>query len=159
MTRKFLVSDPEKCTGCRICEIVCSAVKEKVFNPSFSRIRTVFTWPDQNVALACRLCEDPSCVRACPRNALRANRVTGVVEVESAKCDGCRWCMEACKFGAMLIHSRDKTVKICDLCEGAPKCVEFCPTEALELRTAEDFSQRTRRRAISTLITGADEKL
>jgi len=35
---KVLVIDYHKCTGCRLCELVCSVVNEGVSNPARSRI-------------------------------------------------------------------------------------------------------------------------
>ena len=40
MTRVLAV-DYEKCTGCRLCELVCSVRHEGVSNPARSRIRIV----------------------------------------------------------------------------------------------------------------------
>ena len=68
--RKFVSVDPEKCVGCQICEYACSFNKEKAFNPLKSRIRVVRVNQLANMAVTCRLCEDPACVAACPRDAL-----------------------------------------------------------------------------------------
>ena len=38
---KIVTINPDKCTGCRICELVCSMAKEGEFNPKRSRIRVV----------------------------------------------------------------------------------------------------------------------
>ena len=70
--RKFVSADPEKCVGCQICEYACSFTKEKAFNPLKSRIRVVRVNQLANMAVTCRLCEDPACVAACPRDALNA---------------------------------------------------------------------------------------
>jgi len=43
--RKMLIADPQKCTGCRICEIVCVVNKEGVSNPSRAHIAVV-RWED-----------------------------------------------------------------------------------------------------------------
>ena len=157
MARTFIVSDPEKCTGCRICEMVCSAVKEGEFNPLLSRIRTVQLDVVVNTSLACRLCENPTCVRSCPRKALSVEEKTGVVLVDEGKCSGCGWCIEACEFGVLVLHPERKVVIVCDLCEGEPKCVEFCPKDALEFRTVEEVAQRTRGEAVRRLLMESSE--
>ena len=36
---KVLIVDTDKCTGCRICELVCSMAKQGEFNPRKSFIR------------------------------------------------------------------------------------------------------------------------
>jgi len=35
---KFVGADFEKCTGCRVCELVCALENEKTFDPKLSRI-------------------------------------------------------------------------------------------------------------------------
>jgi Fe-S-cluster-containing hydrogenase component 2 len=38
---KVLIVDGEKCTGCRVCELVCSMARDGVYNPKRSRIRVL----------------------------------------------------------------------------------------------------------------------
>ena len=38
---KVLIVDVDKCTGCRICELVCSMAKQGEFNPKKSYIRVM----------------------------------------------------------------------------------------------------------------------
>jgi carbon-monoxide dehydrogenase iron sulfur subunit len=161
MQRRFVVSDIEKCTGCKICEYVCSAVKEKGFNPSLSRIRTVRIEPTYNIAIACRLCEGPPCVAACPEKALSREEKTGIIRVKEDKCNGCGWCIEACEFGAIMLHPVKKGVVVCDLCDGDPKCVSYCPRGALSLLASEEISQEARKKKYRTRIiaTGAHESI
>ena len=70
---KFIVCDIEKCSGCKICELVCSAVKERGFNPLLSRIRVIKSEPFINMAVTCRMCEEPKCVKSCPNKAIQIN--------------------------------------------------------------------------------------
>ena len=151
--RKFVAADPEKCTGCSICELVCSLEKEKVFSLHYSRIKVVRLHGILNVVTACRFCEDAKCVKVCPREALMQLEETGIISVDDEKCNACGWCIEACDFGAITIHSDKPTVLICDLCNGEPKCVEWCPEEALSLMTEEELNRKmqaaTLRKAVS----------
>ena len=151
--RKFIVSEPEKCTGCRICELGCSAAKEGAFDPLSSRIRMVRIEHLADMALTCRLCEIPKCVRSCPEKALRQDEKTGVILVDEQKCTACKWCMEACEFGAILLHPNKKVVAVCDLCEGDPKCISFCPKEALQLMSGEELGQKMRRATLTKLLS------
>lgn len=80
--RKFVSADPDKCVGCQVCEYVCSLTNDKVFNPLKSRIRVVRINQLINLAVTCRLCEDPPCVAACPRDALTQSEETGTVSVD-----------------------------------------------------------------------------
>jgi len=157
---EFVTVIPDKCVGCRICEYVCSLEKDKVFNPTRSRIRVVRIYPTTNASLTCRLCEDAPCVIACPRKALTQSEETGVILIEDDLCNGCGWCFEACDFGAITLDPEKKVVRICDLCidrEDGPMCVEWCPEEALELTTKDILSQKARIDSIQRLIKAAAE--
>jgi TPP-dependent indolepyruvate ferredoxin oxidoreductase alpha subunit len=130
---QFINCNTDKCTGCEICEYACSAVKEKVFNPTKSRIRTLRLNVLSNMAITCRACKDAPCVSACPKDALSQSKETHVVNVDEAKCDGCSWCICACEYGAVTLHPNSRKAMVCDTCNGEPKCIEFCPESALTL--------------------------
>ena len=141
--RRFVSADPSKCIGCNICEYVCALEKKRSFNPLRSRIRVVRLHPLVNVTVACRFCEDAPCVHACPRNALKQSEENGVVLIDEEKCDACGWCIQACDYGAITLNPEKKVVMACDLCGGEPKCIDFCPEEALELVTEDVVAQKT----------------
>jgi len=123
----------EKCTGCRICEIVCSSTREGLYAPKVSRVRLVqneekgFDCP-----IACKLCEKPPCVAACPTKALTQHPLRHSVIVKKALCIGCGLCVEYCPIGAISIHPERKMAAVCDLCLGEPLCQKVCPTHAIE---------------------------
>lgn len=132
---RFILADPEKCIGCRTCEVACMMSHQDAAAPDAltSRIRVVkggtFT-----TAVGCHQCEDAPCANVCPSGAIR--RTAGAWLVDQARCIGCKSCMVACPFGAMQVRyvaERARALK-CDLCahrEGGPACVEACPTRAL----------------------------
>lgn len=138
--RQFVFADPSKCIGCGLCELACVIEKEKSLDATKSRIKVVHLGPLANMAVACRLCENAPCVRACPREALWQDE-KGIIRVEDEKCDICGWCIEACPYGAIVLDTERTTVLICDTCDGEPKCMEFCPTEALFWATEEEASK------------------
>jgi len=141
--RKFVAVDPGKCTGCSLCEYVCALEKnEALWNPLRSRIRVVRLTPAFNIAMTCRFCEDAPCVRACPREALNQSEENGIILINEARCDGCGWCVQACPYGGIAVHPDKNSVLVCDLCDGEPKCVEFCPEEALELVTEDEAASK-----------------
>ena len=142
-SRKFVSVDPGKCTGCGICEYACTTEKEETRgNPLCSRIRVIRMTPLFNFALACRACEDAPCVKACPEKALVQSENTGWIIVKDKQCKGCDWCVQACPHGGIMIHSDTGKAVACDLCNGEPKCVEFCPEEALELVSSNDEADK-----------------
>jgi len=90
--------------------------------------------------MTCRFCEDAFCVKACPRGALEQSE-RGTIIVDEDKCNACCWCLQACPHGGIVLHPT-KRVVTCDLCDEEPKCVEFCPEEALELVSDDRVSEK-----------------
>ncbi|RLI29543.1 MAG: 4Fe-4S dicluster domain-containing protein [Candidatus Hecatellales archaeon] len=129
---KILVVTPEKCTGCRICEMACSLHKEGVCSPSRSRIHVV-KWEREgiDVPMVCWHCEDAPCAKACPVKAIYRDEETKAVLIDEDLCIGCRECMAVCPFGGVVMSDEGKMVK-CDLCGGDPFCAKLCPTEAIQ---------------------------
>ena len=157
MQHRYIVCEPELCTGCQLCEFACSAEKEGAFNPDLFRIRTARPELSIMASIACRLCENPPCIESCPRQALTVNENNGTIVLDKVRCVGCGWCIEACDFGAIALDSRSKFVVIYDLCADLPepKCIEICPQKALFLGTAEEIAQKARDRTAKQEITPA----
>lgn len=153
MERKYIDCDPERCTGCQICELACSTEKNGDFNAEVSRIHLVLVSPASAVSIACRFCENTPCISACPREALKMDEAANVIRLDKMRCTGCGWCIEACDFGAIVMDRSTKSVVICDLCEGRsqPKCVEFCSKQALKVSTLAITAQKARKQAAKSL--------
>jgi len=155
---KVLKTDYEKCTGCRLCELVCSVWHDHVSSPIRARIR-VIKWEADGiyVPLSCQQCEDAPCMIGCPVKALTRNMEMGRVEIDYGKCIGCRTCVSVCPFGAMHFVPTDRKVIKCDLCDGDPQCVRFCDVKAVRLVEAGDVSLQKGREA-ARRIQAADHK-
>ena len=148
----ILKIDYEKCTGCRLCELVCAVKHDRVSNPSRSRIR-VIKWESEGVYIpvSCQQCEDAPCVLGCPAKALKRNGDMERVEVDYDKCIGCRTCVSVCPFGAMNYNAVDRKVAKCDLCDGDPQCVRFCEIEAVRFVETRDLGLQKGREAARRL--------
>ncbi len=136
---RALQLEPEKCTGCRQCEMACSFENEGAFNPSKSRIR-VFGFEDEGryAPYTCTQCADAWCLHACPVDAITLNAATGAKEVHAATCVGCKVCTIACPFGTINYASDSGKVVKCDLCGGDPWCAKACPTGAITYVAADE---------------------
>lgn len=129
---KGIVIAPDKCTGCKTCELACSFTKTDSFNPKDSAISVLaYDEVGLQVPMTCLQCEDPHCMAVCTVNAITKDQRTGVVTVDKEKCIGCKMCVSACSFGNMTYSSRMKVAVKCDLCSGHPQCVRMCPTDAI----------------------------
>jgi carbon-monoxide dehydrogenase iron sulfur subunit len=135
---KTISVDPSKCTGCRLCELVCSVKNEGIANPYLARIHVV-KWEFEcfEIPMLCRQCDVPFCTAVCPVNALYKDEALGRVVVDYDRCVGCRMCVLACPFGGMKYDTRGQKVVKCQLCDGGPTCVKFCDTQALQYIDAD----------------------
>ena len=121
----------DNCSGCRMCEIVCSLHHEGQIWPEASRVRVFMLIPGIELPHLCVQCHDYPCVDACPVEALSIHEKTGAVIVETEKCTACGICKQRCQVHAVSI---DEVAKI-DLakCLGCGLCVTGCPDEAVKL--------------------------
>ncbi len=143
-----LMVEPEKCTGCRTCELFCSLKNQGEVNPARSRIHVVRSQTDgviTTVPIVCQQCDDPLCMAMCPAGALSRNLETFAVVVDTDKCLGCRTCVEVCPFGAPSVDPRTGKSDKCDLCGGDPTCVKYCSQEAIKFVFAEEESMTRKR--------------
>ena len=96
---KVLKVDYQKCTGCRLCELVCSVSHHGISNPARSRIK-VMKWETEGlyIPMSCQQCEDAPCMSACPVKAISRDETLGRVMVDYDVCIGCRTCVSVCPF-------------------------------------------------------------
>jgi Fe-S-cluster-containing dehydrogenase component len=156
----------EKCIGCNRCVEACKAENNVPDEPYFFRtwveryvvkkdgatVTCISTQPrrtDQTPPAAeeqdalrsffvpklCNHCAHPPCVQVCPVGATFSTE-DGVVLVDSQRCIGCRYCIQACPYGARYLNHKTNTADKCTFCyhrvrKGLlPACVEVCPTQA-----------------------------
>lgn len=131
MSYRLLVN-PSLCTGCRLCELVCSLRHEKQFNPERSRIRILkVERSGLDVPITCLHCNPAYCIKVCPTGAMVRDEETGAVVIRSENCISCGLCISLCPVGAPAFEPEGRKVIKCDLCDGDPRCVKFCGTDAL----------------------------
>ncbi len=137
---KRIVLRLDYCIGCQACEAACRSRFKGEARIRYGRVtETVF------VPLACRHCEEPLCVAACPFDVIRRDEKTGFVYQSNFHCVGCRSCVLACPFGVLdtdLLRSISQKCSLCnDRAEG-PRCVATCPTGALQFVEEEEVVEK-----------------
>lgn len=130
----FVVADPHKCIGCKVCEVVCAVSHSKqegktvgaVDIPLMPKLFVVKT-SKVTMPIQCRHCEDAPCANVCPVSAI--SQIHNKIIVDEEVCIGCKTCMMACPFGAMDIAPLYK--------DG-----ELVMQEVLESETEEGFVRK-----------------
>ncbi len=137
-TPKVLAVDPQKCNGCKLCEIACSLFHEGEVDPARSRIH-LLEWNIEGIFLPvlCQHCVDAPCKAACPKDAISWQDDWGRVVIDYDRCVSCQMCVAACPFGAIGFDKAREVVFKCDLCNGQPQCVNFCEPGALKFAYAD----------------------
>lgn len=123
--------DLSKCTGCKLCQMACSASHYEVFNPEKARLRIIHEYNDDGIRIAsnsCIFCK--KCEKVCPVSAISNNGRWMIVDED--KCIGCGTCVKNCPTNVIFLNQK-KSV-ICDLCGGDPQCVEWCPKGVISLK-------------------------
>jgi predicted molibdopterin-dependent oxidoreductase YjgC len=77
MTKYQLSTFPEKCAGCLRCQLACSEVYTRAFNPSAARIRVEISGADCTMAFSeecnqCGICADHCFYEALVKKPLEA---------------------------------------------------------------------------------------
>ena len=151
MSQMNLIINADICTGCRLCESICSLVKEKEVNPAKARIHNeVHLFEGMRIPRVCINCADPSCIPVCPSEALTKDEETGWVNLDYKKCTMCLLCVDACHYGGIRLSPEDKILK-CDLCGGDPECVKFCEIGAISFAPREPQKLTQARKALEPL--------
>ena len=102
-----LAIHPEKCTGCKQCELACSWVQTGTFQPSRSLIRVhVFDEQASFAPYTCFQCSEAWCMQACPVNAIEVDERAETVFLDQELCVGCGICVTACKPDCLSLARR-----------------------------------------------------
>ena len=145
---KVFVIDHSRCIGCQACVQAC---EECGTHRGTSLIHLDHIDPGvstQTTPTVCMHCEDPTCAKVCPADAIKQNEAGVVQSALKPRCIGCSNCVLACPFGVPRYFPEPDQMMKCDMCfdrtsEGrAPMCASVCPSEALWYGTPDEFEQR-----------------
>ena len=141
-----LVIDQERCIGCEACTVACKnensgsvgyihvktehSAQKDIPHGTFPNVRMTF------MPLVCNHCDNPSCVAACPIDAIE-KRSNGIVMLDQEQCDGCQSCLDDCPYNAITFNEENDVAEKCNLClhrieaELEPFCVICCEGQAI----------------------------
>ena len=150
---KTVFVNPERCIGCKQCQIACAVAHSRSKNLYHAVFESVTPRPRILVAPGlylntsfpnkCRHCDPAPCMTVCPTGAISRDVDQGVVLVDDRKCITCAMCATVCPFDVLTFYPLpavgiNKPVAVkCDQCidrqaEGEiPACVEACKVDAL----------------------------
>ncbi len=177
---KTVIVHPERCIGCKQCEIACAVAHSKTKNLFSMLSEEVLSKPRIHVEVGadlltfpnkCRHCNPAPCEQVCPTGALYRDEETGGVLIDYGKCISCAMCAIACPFGVITFGktykvdlNREVNVK-CDNCierqmDGKePACVEACKTGALEFGEINELIAKSRKKVTFTITKSPDEEV
>lgn len=158
---KALLIDIGKCNGCHCCQIACK--DEHVANdwspiakpqPEVGHFWLKLTDVEQGsipkvrvryMSEICQHCDAAPCMAACKSNAIY-KRDDGIVIIDPEKCTGNQNCMDACPYKVIYFNKDINIAQKCTMCAHLldkgwkePRCVDVCPTGALQFGEEEDL--------------------
>lgn len=129
----------DKCTGCRLCEAVCSARLVGNFNSAKAAVHVESSLPKEVLIrpFMCIHCDEHPCADSCPVSAIVKNEETGLYTVDKSLCTSCGTCVQACPYKGIRLAPDDNLAIKCDFCNGQPRCVDICPKQTIVTITGE----------------------
>ena len=91
----------------------------------------------QTSVQVCMHCEDPTCAKVCPADAITKDEFGVVHSASTARCIACSNCVVACPFGVPKKVEQTQLMMKCNMCYDRtsvgkrPMCATVCPTGAL----------------------------
>lgn len=145
---KRFVIDHSRCVGCQACVQACEECGTHRGTSLIHLEQVDAGVTTQTAPTVCMHCDDPTCARVCPADAIKQNELGVVQSALKPRCIGCSNCVYACPFGVPRYFPEPDQMMKCDMCfdrtsQGlAPMCASVCPSEALWYGTAEEFAER-----------------
>jgi len=142
------VIDHSRCIGCEACVHACEECGTHRGTSLIHLDQLDAGVTTQTAPTVCMHCEDPTCAKVCPADAIKQDESGVVQSALNPRCIGCSNCVLACPFGVPRYFPEPDQMMKCDMCfdrtsQGlAPMCASVCPSEALWYGTVEEFAGR-----------------
>lgn len=152
--------DQSRCIGCQACVQACG---ECDTHRGHSMIHLEYVDRPTGVQTApvvCMHCEDPTCAKVCPADAIKQDDQGIVHTAAKPRCVSCSNCVLACPFGVPKMNDSYELMMKCDMCYDRtsigkkPMCATVCPSDALYYGKREDIERVRQERPINEFQFG-----
>ena len=172
---KTVFVNPERCIGCKQCQIACAVEHSKskslfgaVFETPTPRPRILVApglYLDTSFPNKCRHCDPAPCMTVCPTGAISRDADLDIVVVDGYKCITCAMCAMVCPFDVLTFYPSPSvqlekpTALKCDHCIDrqrrgeTPACVEACKVDALVFGELNELVKTARTRLAESVST------
>lgn len=131
MTKRAMVMDLDRCTGCQSCIVACKFENSIGLGDYWCDVVDMGpygTHPDISMywlTFQCQQCENAPCVQVCPTGASYRDPDSNVVLISKEDCIGCKMCAIACPYSdsagahrpsARWYNAREGVMEKCTLC-------------------------------------------
>jgi len=153
--------DPSRCIGCQACAQACGECDTHRGTPMIHLEYTHRPTGVQTAPVVCMHCEDPTCAKVCPADAIKQDDAGVVLSAAKPRCVACSNCVVACPFGVPKMQLRHELMMKCDMCYDRtsvgkkPMCATVCPSEALYYGPREHIEKHRQEQPVNEFQFGA----
>ncbi|MBL6763961.1 MAG: 4Fe-4S binding protein [Verrucomicrobiae bacterium] len=129
--------DQSRCIGCQACVQACGECDTHRGTPMIHLEYVHRPTGVQTAPVVCMHCEDPTCAKVCPADAIKQDDHGVVMSAAKPRCVSCSNCVIGCPFGVPKMQVSFELMMKCDMCydrtsvDKKPMCATVCPSEAL----------------------------
>ena len=137
--------DPSRCIGCQACVQACGECDTHRGTPMIHLDYVDRPTGVQTTPVVCMHCEDPTCAKVCPADAIKQDDNGVVLSAASPRCVSCSNCTLACPFGVPKQQIEMQLMMKCDMCYDRtsvgkkPMCATVCPSQALHFGSRSEI--------------------
>ena len=159
MSMEFFI-DSSRCIGCQACVQACG---ECDTHRGTSMIHLEYVHRPtgvQTAPMVCMHCEDPTCAKVCPADAIKKDDNDIVLSAAKPRCVGCSNCVLSCPFGVPKMKVSIDLMMKCDMCYDRtsvgkkPMCATVCPSEALYFGEREHIEAHRQEKPVNEFQFG-----
>ena len=152
--------DQSRCIGCQACVQACAECDTHRGHAMIHLEYVDRPTGVQTAPVVCMHCEDPTCARVCPADAIKKDSRGVVHTAAKPRCVSCSNCVLACPFGVPKMNTGYELMMKCDMCYDRtsvgkkPMCATVCPSDALYFGTRDEIARKRQEKPINEFQFG-----